>query len=89
MALSLLILTAGPPTVRAQEKAGFTDSRTVTLGSGQSAYPLGSHIYITRDPGWALNSGNYRKFVDRHLAGERGDTIKGNILNMKKLPGVR
>jgi len=89
--LAVIMIMALPLAARAQtdpqpepQQTPVTEAapNAVRLDSEQERYRLGPHMYITRDPGHVLNIDNYNKLVARHAAGQRGDTLNGNILNL-------
>lgn len=68
------LLLAGD--VRAQSG---TAAAQLTLTSENEDYSLGPYVYVVRDPGKNMT---YTSVIDRHMAGNRGELIKGNILNL-------
>ncbi len=75
----MVVMVVSSVSAQAQNK-NFTN--ILTLKSDQGHYKLAPHIYVTRDSGKPLNFDNYKKFVDSHLAGNKGNRIEGNILNL-------
>ncbi len=65
----------------AQDNNNF--SAALILKDDPQIYQAGPYLYMTRDPrGQALTFENYRLFVDRHLAGQRGNIINEEIVTL-------
>lgn len=56
-----------------------TAAAQLTLTSENEEYNLGPYVYVVRDPGKNMT---YTSVIDRHLSANRGELIKGNILNL-------